>query len=150
MALDELGAQHRQRAEPARHAVIELVEILGPAFHLKGAELHGIEFAHRTHRQPDHVDAEASIVFPRQALRPMGKELGDVFGLARRPGGIDRQGHHLVVDPVEEQVEALRPQPFRLEPDAELNGEIVRGHKHVVHQGDRVGEAPLGIALGHR
>ena len=47
-------------------------------------------------------------------------------------------------------MEGLRAQPLRFEPDAELDGQIVGAHQHIVHQPDGIGETPFGIAFGQR
>ena len=87
---------------------------------------------------------------PSSRSARLAEEPGDMVGIARGAGGIDRQGHHLVVDPIEEEMEGLGAEPFALEPQRELDGEIVRGHQHIVDQPDGLGEAALGIVLGER
>ena len=48
----------------------------------------------------------------------MHEQPGDVVGIARCTRGIDREGHHLVVDAIEEEMKGLGAQSFGFEPDA--------------------------------
>ena len=69
--------------------------------------------------------------------------------IAGRAGRIDRERHDLMVDPVEEQVKACAP-TLAFEPDAKLDGQVLGGHQHIVHQPDRIGKTSFGIAFGDR
>ncbi|MBN8447355.1 MAG: EAL domain-containing protein, partial [Gammaproteobacteria bacterium] len=95
-------------------------------------------------------DAETGVAFALEALGTIGEEPADVRGITRSAGGVDREGHHLVVDAVEEQVEGLGAGSDLFKPHRQRNGEVMRGEQHILHETDRFGKTPFYEMLDER
>src|SRR5215217_2991255 len=148
MAGNTLGLEHGQRAKPAGQAIGQAIKIGGTGFDAESAKLAGIEPIERTGGQPHHVDAEAGIiVFLLEPLCPMAKEIGNVPGIARRPSGIERESHDLVVDAIKEEVEGLGAEALGFETPREVLRQVTGGEQHIVELGDRFGELAFDEVL---
>ncbi len=87
---------------------------------------------------------------PCKPLRTIGEQPGNMVRIAGGAAGIDRQGHDLVVDPIEEQMKACAPSPSLSSrmPSWMARSCVVINTSSISPIGSA--KPPFGIAFGHR
>ena len=100
--------------------------------------------------QAHQIVAEAGIELVTKACQLLAKESGDAFGLAQGAGGADFEPAHHPVHPEKREFEPAGAEAALFEIALQTLGETQKQAGDVLHQRNRLEEAPLGRQMRHR